>query len=249
LEIQMKVICTLPDCKFFKPLSPTESWFRWEDAQCDKIRIMAKEENPWDKAVAVMFSLGINKSYASDYTARLDLKVYPIEENMRKGIFVREAIKSSFPCTLRPCLFFAAFPIPTRNQIPKWLIYQMEFIQIPDTSAVHEESKKVEVKTNLSENPKTQAVEQKKIAQKGVSKKGVAEKGLSERNEDKSNEERRSESIVIVKEAVEALKIQHDWDSLKVRQKIELIKEQTLKNQGVSISSQTLYRSWVRSLW
>jgi len=206
---------------------------------------MAKEENPWNKPVAVMFSLGINKSYASDYTARLDLKVYPIEQNMRKGIFVREAIKSSFPCTLRPCLFFAAFPIPTRNQIPKWLIYQMEFIQIPDTSAVqHEESKRVEVKTNLSENPKTQAVEKK-----GISKKGVAEKGLSERNEDKSNEERRLESIVIVKEAVSALKIQHDWDSLKVRQKIQLIKEQTLKNQGVSISSQTLYRSWVRSLW
>lgn len=53
---------------------------------------------------------------------------------------------------------------------------------------------------------------------------------------------RMEESIRLVEEVVEILRGRTDWDTLNVRQKIRLLKEETLKIRGTAISSQTLYR-------
>lgn len=74
-------------------------------------------------------------------------------------------------------------------------------------------------------------------------------KGPESTNEDRSNEERIEESIALVEQAVKNLSETTNWDSLNVRQKIKLLKEETLKIRGTTISSQTLYRPWVRDLW
>lgn len=69
-------------------------------------------------------------------------------------------------------------------------------------------------------------------------------------NEGRSNDERIEESIRAIEDAVIALKQKHpDWDSLGVREKIDLLKAETLKQRGAAISSQTLYREWCRDLW
>lgn len=74
--------------------------------------------------------------------------------------------------------------------------------------------------------------------------------GSEEINEGRSNEERIEESIQAIEDAVVVLRAKHpDWDSLRVRKKIDLLKAETLKQRGAAISSQTLYREWCRDLW
>lgn len=69
-------------------------------------------------------------------------------------------------------------------------------------------------------------------------------------NENRSNDERADESIQVVQEAVAILRRQYaDWSNLSVRSRIKLLQTETLKSRGVKISSQTLYRPWVRGLW
>jgi biotin operon repressor len=84
-----------------------------------------------------------------------------------------------------------------------------------------------------------------KLAQK----KTPTGKGASYINETLSNEERVDEIIAVVEQAVVDLRTEYDWDSLGKRQRIALLKEKTFESRGVAISSQTLYREWVKDLW
>lgn len=68
-------------------------------------------------------------------------------------------------------------------------------------------------------------------------------------NERMTNEERIQEAIAVVQAAVKKLRKQHDWDSLSVKQKIKLLQDETRAAKGTAISSQTLYREWIRDLW
>jgi hypothetical protein len=80
-------------------------------------------------------------------------------------------------------------------------------------------------------------------------KKTPTGKGAGYINESVSNEERVEEIVAEVEKAVADLRTEHDWDTLGKRQRIALLKEKTFESRGVAISSQTLYREWVKALW
>lgn len=73
--------------------------------------------------------------------------------------------------------------------------------------------------------------------------------GQEATNADRSNDERIQQTIDDVSAAVEKLRKLDDWESLGVRQRITLIQNETLPTRKAKISSQTLYRPWVRDLW
>jgi len=73
--------------------------------------------------------------------------------------------------------------------------------------------------------------------------------GQEATNADRSNDERIQQTIDDVTAAVEKLRKLDDWESLGVRQRITLIQNETLPTRKAKISSQTLYRPWVRDLW
>jgi biotin operon repressor len=86
---------------------------------------------------------------------------------------------------------------------------------------------------------------------KATSKARISDRGLGAAyiNEETSNEERMNEVARAVEEAVSILAQDQDWETLSKRQRIALIQEQTRKTRGVAISTQTLYRPWVKNLW
>jgi hypothetical protein len=84
-----------------------------------------------------------------------------------------------------------------------------------------------------------------KLAQKKTS----TGKGAGYINESLSNEERVEEIVAEVEKAVADLRAKHSWDNLSKRNKITLLKQKTLESRGVAISTQTLYRDWVKDLW
>ena len=89
-----------------------------------------------------------------------------------------------------------------------------------------------------------------KVKQNGKAQKKLPTgKGAGYINESLSNEERVEEIVAVVEKAVAELRAECDWDSLLVPIKIALLKEKTFESRGVAISSQTLYREWVRGLW
>jgi hypothetical protein len=73
--------------------------------------------------------------------------------------------------------------------------------------------------------------------------------GPEETNTNADNEERMQEAIKSVKLAVKKLRQEHDWDTLNTRQKIRLLQQETRAARGTAISSQTLYREWIKDLW
>ena len=75
-------------------------------------------------------------------------------------------------------------------------------------------------------------------------------KGNEVTNEGRSNDARVKESIKVVTDAIAVLRQEHpDWDDFGTRKKIDFLRQETLKCRGAAISSQTLYRDWVRPLW
>jgi biotin operon repressor len=73
--------------------------------------------------------------------------------------------------------------------------------------------------------------------------------GAARANEKRTNDERVDEAIAVVEAAVSKLCQVHDWDTLPVRQKIKLLQAETKTARGTAISTQTLYREWIRDLW
>jgi biotin operon repressor len=86
---------------------------------------------------------------------------------------------------------------------------------------------------------------------KATSKASTSERGLGAAyiNEETSNEDRMDEAARAVEEAVSILAQDQNWETLSKRKRITLIQEQTRKTRGVAISTQTLYRPWVKNLW
>ncbi len=73
--------------------------------------------------------------------------------------------------------------------------------------------------------------------------------GQEATNADRSNDERIQETIDDVSAAVAVLQKLDNWDSLGARARIKLIQDQARSARKAKISSQTLYRPWVRDLW
>lgn len=124
----MKLICQLPEKKFYRPIAPTEQWYRWEDKAQPKIRLMCKSIDPWQyEEVVVLLHLALSKSDRSQYPTALNLKIFPnIEPGLRKGKIVREFFKSTFAHSQADgILFFAAFPAEKDSEIPHWLSYTL----------------------------------------------------------------------------------------------------------------------------
>jgi hypothetical protein len=66
-------------------------------------------------------------------------------------------------------------------------------------------------------------------------------------NDGRTNEDRLEESIAFVSEAAKA--ISKKLANATVRERIELIRDYSVKKRGVGISSQTLYREEIKHLW
>lgn len=73
--------------------------------------------------------------------------------------------------------------------------------------------------------------------------------GAAAVNAEKNNDDRREEAIEFINDIVSVLKREQDWDSLKIKQRMKLIQAKAKELRGVSVSSQTLYREWMKPIW
>lgn len=123
----MKVVADLPDPKFYRPITPSEAWYQWEDILSPRVRLKSKMANPWrSKEIVILPHFAQSKGDRSQYPVRLDLKILPFEDddNIARVLFLRERTKGKVIHTMEPALFFAA--IPLKEEL-LWLIYSFTY--------------------------------------------------------------------------------------------------------------------------
>lgn len=223
--------------------------FRQKASLFPNLRIEGNDSNPFGKVwqIRIKVEEGKNRDRTRSYPLNLKLRLSPTSEPPTHEIeWVFDAGKF---CPLPVCgLGSAAFQADSAG----WLIFAVRPLPIGEPQT-HPKVDRIALIEALSKvkaplRPSVDRLEQQPTAKKVAVSSGSA--GAEVTNEGRSNEERREESIVLIEGIVATLKQQHsDWDSLKVRSKIALIKAEAKKLRQVAVSTQTLYQNEIKPLW
>ena len=226
----MKFVATLPPKENYIFLEKRKNYI-FADKETSALQISSPTDSPWEKQWKIVPSMQMQKGDRSKWPYRLVFKLFPPDGEGELATLEREEVKGVFAWAHGHTAAFYAFPIADKL----WIFYSF-YKKAP-------EQNKLSVPASDRRQQRFKGEEKKARPTPKV-------KGNEATNEGRSNEERIEESRNAVEGAVAALRSQHpDWNSLGVRQKITLLKEKTLKQRGVAISSQTLYREWCRKLW
>lgn len=123
----MGIFKTKLSLDYFEPIERTVDYFRWQDLDTKRVRILAESKNPFDKPVVIVPRLIKNKSDRTDYISYLQIKIKAIEPKTPLPLVIlnRRYVKSHFPSS-NDCLFSASFQAKDPLH---WIIYEILPIQ------------------------------------------------------------------------------------------------------------------------
>ena len=226
----MRILCHLPERRLFRPLPQTAEWaYIWELRASSQVRLDSQVSNPWSNPVGLLIQPVLAQ------VCRFDLLVFPPTPDL-PGCEIKLL---EIPCY--EGANFGVYSFQSHDPHPMLMVLLPATINLTSAESVQPIQKvkapvKAPVKAKVMEPPLPSVKE--------------ASDGAALVNESRSNEERMEHSVKAVQEAVDHLSSTLEgWQSLGKRQKIELLKTEIKRSRGVGISTQTLYRDWIRAIW
>ena len=256
----MLIRCTLPDKVLFQRTAGTQAWpYIWEFAASDRLRLYSKSEaNPWQQpsCCLVIRAARTGRIDEARRCNRFDLMLQADDPTaIRCELLIQTA--QGLPYFAGPNLGFYLLPASRLRQGEDTLmviVLPAQKQSVPPLAQDKPESPHAPNATKVAKVPVLFSSAQAAPAAKPKRAAAVelacsAAESAIQANGGRTNEDRVDESIAAVERAVGALRLEHDWDELPVREKIALLKAKIKQNRGISISNQTLYRDWIRPLW
>ena len=223
----MKYLCHLPERRLFRPLPQTEQWaYVWELRASPQVRLCSQVANPWSSPVG----LSIQPVFAQ--ICAFDLVVTTATPDL-PGCEIKLL---EVPCYVGTNLAVYSFQNHDRHPMLMVLLPTTVHLEVANTNQPAQKGKAsvkapVKVKANVTK-PLTNAADAAAII-----------------NEARTNEQRMDESAKAVEAAVAKLATTIDYHSLSTREKIAQLKTEIKQARGVGISTQTLYRDWIKAIW